>query len=620
MSSFRVLYEYLIQDRYSAPLKKIERANKKFEKSVLKNTLALSKQSNAMDRVSKRLLNLRTAMGAFAVGATLSKMMETVNSFETSMNRIEAAISERKGVNITKAMDKMEKAAKKWGRTTPFMATQIADAMRNIVVAGRSVNETLKVTPSVMHLASIGEIELKDASLILLDTMAQFRLKFEEAPKVIDKLAVAATRTKGVVSDYAKALQNAGLQASIAGLSFDDTMVSLMTMAEVGSRGAKAGTFLMNMIREIDKEMPKVTNEFSKAGISLDKFRDQQTGLINNFSGLLKQVRMLSPRMRRDIGNAFNIRGGKAMKAIILSNTEQWDKFAKILRKSEGAGERMFKIFMKGFPGGVKEFWSALENLAIVIGQVLIPPLLLLIKLFKGLVYLFNLPIIGTILKTFVAYGLAIVLVVNGMIMFVGMTLAALSALGVFNPLLLAAAANGSVFAKSLLLINAPFKWFAFTAIPAILHLPATLIKATKALRTLTAAQLLLNTATKANPYIILFSFIAMIISLILTIPGVWDKVKQFGKEAYDAIKWMYQEILNIRDAILDIIREINDFFTSSTSRPIRTQSEILAVKQLSQKLSVNGGIKVEAMPNTKVIESNINLNTGYQDVSMVGA
>ena len=187
--------------------------------------------------------------------------IEAGMSFEASMSKVEA-ISGATGADL----DALTAKAKEMGATTMFSATESADALQYMAMAGWKADEMLTGLPTVMNLAAASGEDLATVSDIVTDDLTAFGLSANDAAHFADVLAAASSNSNTNVSMMGETFRYAGAVAGAMKYSIDDVAVAVGLMANAGIKASNAGTALRSVITR----MAKPTKESAQAIDDID--------------------------------------------------------------------------------------------------------------------------------------------------------------------------------------------------------------------------------------------------------------------------------------------------------------------------------------------------------------
>lgn len=418
--SFNVSYIYRILDQYSGPLNRITAGTRKFKNTLDKAEARMRGMGQRLKDVSRKMVNFRTGIGTAGTGGALIKMIEIAYRFERSLNRVKS---------VTKASDDQMKMlrqeARRLGETTEFSATQSAEAMAFLGMAGMEVGEIMSAMPGMLDLAAAGNLDLAAAADIATNILTAFGMEVKELGRVTDVLATAAADSNTNVYQMAEVMNNVASTAKLAGVSLEDTAAMGMILAGAGIKGGEAGTQLMNALRVLTDMAPKTAKGLARLGIDPRKILDSE-GKIRDLNKLIGQLADRGATMG-EFFQMFEIRGAKAMAVLKEQGDKKLNAFIDSLRKSEGAAKEMADIMMEGLPGAIKRLRSTFEELILMWMTILIPTLLKLSEI--ALSFMRNLKENHPTLMKWVAWGALIIPILAIIALAIGTVIGAIGGL-----------------------------------------------------------------------------------------------------------------------------------------------------------------------------------------------
>lgn len=334
-------------------------ANNKMNKS-------LKASSRGFVTLTKHVTRLAIIYGTFK---GLSSTVTTFAEFESSIVRL-GAISNASGVELKQLEDK----AKSLGESTIYSASQVADGMNSLAMAGFKASEQLDSINSVLDLSTIGLLSLDESALITARTLGAFSLEAEDAGLVGDVIASGATNATTSVKQLGDAFEKVGAVATAHNVSLQETTSALMVMADAGRTGSEAGTQLKIVLSRLggNTQANKVMNEL---GISMYDatgkilpFREQIEILRDTLGGLDEKTRNL--KLGEIVGQ-----DAKASAIILMNELDKYDDKLNTLQNSFGLASQQAREMQDTLKGSYLSLRSALEGLAIKIGQDLSPAL-----------------------------------------------------------------------------------------------------------------------------------------------------------------------------------------------------------------------------------------------------
>ena len=300
--------------------------------------------------------------GGVGAGFAVRNIISTTASFQENMNMIEAVIK-----NVD--MEKMTENALYWGRTTKFTAVEVSKAMGAAAKSGIGEIAVLAQMPGVLALAAAGQLDLTEAMDMTMNIVGQFNNEITTM-KVADLLAAGASSARTSVTQLGQALRNTGQMAKLSGLDTKETLLALMALSEAGLKGDFGGTYMMNLLLRMKQMGTKLTKGFkiflTGTGTKLSDFFNLKTGLFSDFNKFQTMLMEASPERLNALIKTFGARGVKAAGALAQLSGRRKAEFEDALFDVTGRAQSMADILMKGLPGALKLFNSAMETASIV--------------------------------------------------------------------------------------------------------------------------------------------------------------------------------------------------------------------------------------------------------------
>ena len=235
-------------------LEEIKKADGSLNWSGVKEGESAAKKSGDGFTVLKGILaNLATAGIAAAAGAVknfCSEVVQIGQTFETSMSKV-SALSGATGDDLAT----LEAKARELGASTTFSASQAADALGYMALAGWDTEQMLAGVGSVLTLAQAGEMELAAASDLVTDYLSAFNMEASETARMVDVLAYAQANANTTVEGLGMAFKNCAANANAAGMDVETTSAAISMMANQGLKGSEAGTALNAVLRDMTAKM-----------------------------------------------------------------------------------------------------------------------------------------------------------------------------------------------------------------------------------------------------------------------------------------------------------------------------------------------------------------------------
>jgi len=341
-------------------------------------------------KAGDKMTALSSAMGK--VGSTLTKTVtlplvglgtlsvKTAATFESAMSQVQATMgltadstSELNGQTVN-TMDSLSSLAKQMGAETKFSATEAAEAINNMAMAGYDVNEIYGALPEVLNLASAGALDLDYATQLAANGLNVMGYGTDRLSELSNKLAVTASSAYGSVSDFGEGLLVAGGAAKSANLDFTDIFTALGILGDAGISAAEGGTKLRNVILSLYAPTDTAAKELSTLGIETQ----DTNGNVRDFQDVLKDLSGaldgLSESDRLEaINTIFNKADIAGVNALLSNCTDRWDELSATIDNAGDAAGQMSETQLDNLNGQLTILKSGLEGLAIAFGEALLP-------------------------------------------------------------------------------------------------------------------------------------------------------------------------------------------------------------------------------------------------------
>lgn len=315
----------------------------------VKNTFKKLKSS-----ITSTLGNLGIGLG---LGSFFTSMVNAGRSFEDAMARVRA-VSNAAGSDFRK----MREEAVKMGANTKYSATEAANALENLTRNGLSAADATAALSKNLEFAQANSIELAMGADILTNTMNEFGLKVSDLGKISNILSSTAAHSATNVELLGDALTNAAPLAQNCGIGIQETNAALGTLANVGIKGADAGTALRQFFLGLSHDTPQGSKALAKYGLVINQTTLQAEGLQKTLEKMSKSG------IGRDNNALSDVFGSRAFAgaASLINNYDKFVTMNKTLAQSSGETSRMFGQSTGVMENDIKSLQSAWEHFQIM--------------------------------------------------------------------------------------------------------------------------------------------------------------------------------------------------------------------------------------------------------------
>lgn len=316
------------------------------------------------------------AGSATAIGAIGAASVKVGSDFEASMSKV-AAISGATGDDLKALTDK----AKEMGATTKFSASESADALQYMAMAGWKTEDMLNGLEGIMNLAAASGEDLATTSDIVTDALTAFGLSAEDSTHFADVLAQASSNANTNVGMMGETFKYVAPVAGALGYTAEDTALAIGLMANSGIKASQAGTSLRSIMSRMAKPTKEVHGAMDKLGVSLTDSNGNMKSLNEVMGDLRNGFAGLSEAEAAEMAAALG--GQEAMSgllAIVNASDDDFDKLSDAIYSCDGAAKRMADTMNDNLQGQITILKSGLEGLGISLYENMEAPLKEVVK------------------------------------------------------------------------------------------------------------------------------------------------------------------------------------------------------------------------------------------------
>ena len=522
------------QDQYDALQREIietEQRLRSLEEQANQSATALQKigatgeklqtVGNKISSVGQKLLPVTgvvTGLGTAAV--------KTAADFDSAMSRV-AAVSGATGSDFDSLRDK----AREMGAKTKFSATEAADAMNYMAMAGWKTEDMLSGIEGVMYLAAASGEDLATTSDIVTDALTAFGLTAADSGHFADVLAAASSNANTNVSMMGETFKYCAPVAGALGFSVEDTAEAIGLMGNAGIKASQAGTSMRSI-------MTNLTGDVKLSGAAIGDVTIATTnadGSMRSLSAILADCRGAFAGMTEaeKANNAEALVGKNAMSgflALMNAAPEDIEKVSGAVNNCKDAAKNMADTMQDNLEGQLTILKSQLQELAISFGDLLMPAVRSIVFGLQGMVDVLNAMPDG----------------VKRVIMIVALLAAAL------GPVLI-------IIGKTLSAIGTIMTWAP---------------KLAGAISTVKGAFAALSATMMANPIAIVIAAIAALVAAFIYLWNtneefrqfwirLWNEIKEVAVQVWTAVSQFLVSAWNgIRNTAVAVWNGIRDFFS----------------------------------------------------------
>lgn len=304
------------------------------------------------------------AFVAFAKGA-----VSTGAEFDSAMSQVAATM----GVSVEQIAN-LRDFAKEMGATTKFTATEAAQALNYMALAGYDAEKSMSMLPTVLNLASAGGFDLARASDMVTDAQSALGLTTEQTTTMVDQMAKTASKSNTSVEQLGDAMLTIGGTAKFMAGGTDRLQTVLGLLADNGIKGSEAGTHLRNMLLKLSSPTKDGAAALENLGVKVfdaeGNMRDMQDIMLD-LGGAMDSL--TQEQRVQAISDIFNARDLSAVNALLGTSKERWEELGGAIAEASGSAQQMAGTQLDNLTGDITVMKSALDGIKIQFSEGITP-------------------------------------------------------------------------------------------------------------------------------------------------------------------------------------------------------------------------------------------------------
>jgi len=317
-----------------------------------------------LNDVGNNILKFTAPLAVLGAGA-----LKVGVDFESAMSNV-SAISGATGEELEKLGEK----AKEMGANTSKSATESADAMSYMALAGWDSTQIISGIEPVLRLAEAGNLDLARASDLVTDSMSALGLEVSELPQFLDKVAKSSATSNTSIDQLMEAFLIVGGKANSLGVNLDELSTVLGVMANRGIKGAEAGRGLSAILTNLTAPTGQAEKALEALGLTAFDGQGNFIGLENVIKNLSRSTENLTQEEKNlYLSQIAGKEHAKTLNAIMASLTEEYEGLKSGINSADGALEKMASTMQDNTKGGLTKLKSQIEGLGIQFAEHLLP-------------------------------------------------------------------------------------------------------------------------------------------------------------------------------------------------------------------------------------------------------
>lgn len=348
-----------VKDHASSPLDRIkQKAATTYQKMKKLNWSSLGNQiGGAFKSAARFALKYGALIGAAIGGIGIADTFNTYKNFSASMSKVKAVSQ----ANVQE-MKALEAEARRLGATTEWTASQAADAEVALSQMGFTPQQTVASLEDMLSLATAGGLELGNAAEIVGGTLNAFNYSADNASRVADVLAVAASSSGTNVELMGESFKYAAPLAAGMGMEIEETAAALAILGNMNIKGSQAGTTMVAMLNDLTSTSAKAQSAMKSIGFTaydaqgkMKDFPTMMSELSHSLEGMTDEAKT---NVLKDI---FGTRATRGVLSFLSQGSEEIDKMTSAMHNADGAAKAMAETMQDNLQGDVKKLRSAIE-------------------------------------------------------------------------------------------------------------------------------------------------------------------------------------------------------------------------------------------------------------------
>lgn len=343
-------------DKLDNSLEEVESSAKKADDgfTMFKATLA----NLAADAIMRAMDGIKNLAG---------NVIELGQNFTSTMSEV-SAISGATGEDF----EKLEACAREYGATTVFSASNAAEALKYMSLAGWDADQSTSALGGVLNLAAASGMELGAASDMVTDYLSAFAMEAGDAAYFADLLSYAQSHSNTTAEALGEAYKNCAANLNAAGQDVETVTSLLEGMANQGYKGSEAGTAMAAIMRDITNGMKDGAIKIGETSVAV---MDAQ-GNFRDLTDILTEVEAATNGMGDAeravaLSSTFTADSTKGLNLILNEGMDKIAGYEEELRGASGSAEEMANIMNDNLSGDVAAMNSAFEELGLKIYDAL---------------------------------------------------------------------------------------------------------------------------------------------------------------------------------------------------------------------------------------------------------
>lgn len=350
--------------------------NKEANNSLAAIDKNAEKSGNSFLKLGELAKKAATAIGTYLTVSSIVKFgsacIEAGSNFEEAMSQVAATmgiVADENNADFKLLSD----AAKQYGASTKFSATEASEALNYMALAGYDAKTSVEALPVVLNLAAAGNMDLASASDMVTDSLSMMGKGVDYAQQLTDEMAKTSQKSNTSVAQLGEAYKLCGASAAELKGGTAELNTLLGAFANVGYKGSEGGTHLRNVLMALKGSTATSAKGMQELGVSAydsnGNLRDM-TEVIKDMKG--KLTGLTDAQLNEKLTAIFNTTDIEPFKALLTQVGDTTDNLRSDIENCSNACEDMAETMSNNLKGKITSFKSALEGVEITIYELIL--------------------------------------------------------------------------------------------------------------------------------------------------------------------------------------------------------------------------------------------------------
>lgn len=297
--------------------------------------------------------------------------VEATQTFNASMSKTGALMGATQ-----QEMTQLSNAAKEYGASTQFSATECSDALGYMALAGWDANQSISALPGVLNMAAASGMDLAQASDLVTDYLSAFGMEASQAGEMADVLSYAQAHSNTTTEGLGEAFKNCAANAHAAGMDLQTTTALLGQLANQGLKGSEAGTALTAVMRDMTAKMKDGAIQIGNTKVQVQDANGNYRDMIDILADVESATNGMGDAERAAaLQSTFTSDSIKGLNLLLNAGSDSAEDFRDKLNDCSGSAEEMANKMNDNLAGDIKACQSAFESMQLAVGEKLDPVL-----------------------------------------------------------------------------------------------------------------------------------------------------------------------------------------------------------------------------------------------------